>query len=270
MPASRGQGQRPSTLLDAVFERLEDPRGLHKTSSVFRAEALASLDVAEEIDNRLTLVARRTWLAMAGIAMLVAAATVASVLVPIRRTVSGVGRALEAPGVVKVEAAESGRLEFLVPSGTEVRFGDEIARVVLPTGRSRSVTAESDGRIWQEFVAVGEFVEAGEVIVTLLPDGDGRSVLVAVTESAATQVRVGMTATLTFASLTVSGVVQSVGPPLAAQDVADRLALSVDESSPVVVLVIAADEPLPVGSPVTALVSTSKSTVMRSILHSHD
>lgn len=267
MPSPRTSREQSSSLLDAVFERLEESGSADGSSSVFRAEALASLNVPEEIDNRLRLVSRRTWLALSGVAFVVVASAIAAAVVPIHRTVAGTGRVVEVPGVVGLEAVESGRLELVLPSGTAVRSGDEVARLVNPTGASVSVRADRDGRIWQEFAAVGEFVQAGALIATLLPDGDGTTVLVAVPEAEAAGVRSGMKVTVTAGSKMVSGGVESIGPPLPSSAVSSRLALAVDSSSQFIVLVIRVDQPLVSGELVSVLVTTSRSTVVRSVLH---
>jgi hypothetical protein len=117
---------------------------------------------------------------------------------------------------------------------------------------------------------VGEYVQAGDVIATLLPEGDGTTVLVAVTEAEAARVRAGMDATVVSGSTTVGGVVLSVGPPSPATAVAARLGLALETTSLMVVVALRVDAPLAAGDRVGVVVTISSSTMVRSILRAEN
>lgn len=81
------------TVIDAIIDKFEEPPSHAAVSNeIFRARALEQLDVAQDIDERLVLVSRRSWLAIAAIAMLVGVGTIWAAFTPALTTVHGVGR----------------------------------------------------------------------------------------------------------------------------------------------------------------------------------
>jgi len=278
MSESGESGRRAPAVLEAVFDRLEESPGRSEAApSIFRAEALAHLDVAEEIDNRLSLVTRRTWLALLGAALLCAAVVVLTAFAPIERAVNGTGRVLDPPGVLRLEAQHDGNVTAVVPApGTAVVVGDTLGSVQVGDVTEPAATAPANGTVWQVFVGLGQQVSTGDLIATVLPITSGSRALVSLPEPVAASIEPGSAVTVRsldgHVASTVKGTVEAVGPPLPADAVAEVLGaatgstLSGNEATAVVVVRL--NENLREGSLVDVRIVTSRSTLLRRLLGS--
>ena len=101
--------------------------------SVFRPEALERLSSPEQLDQLMEVTPPRTWLLVAGFALVVAAAASWSVFGALVTTVTGHGLLVQDGGVLEVSALGSGQLLSLhVDVGDTVEKGQVIARLSQP------------------------------------------------------------------------------------------------------------------------------------------
>ncbi len=102
-------------------------------AEIFRKTALDRLSSPEELDVLLEVTTPKGWLALAGLAAIVTAGLVWSVVGSIPTRVSGTGILVRKGGLVPVSALAAGQLqELLVTAGQPVEKGQAIARLSLP------------------------------------------------------------------------------------------------------------------------------------------
>jgi hypothetical protein len=257
--------RRGSDVLDAIFEKVEGRPDEHAGGrSLFRPKALAQLDVAAEVDNQLPLVSRRNWLALVGLALLVAAFAVWASLTPSVTSVSASGRTVAAPGVAPVSVPATGVVVSLAAQGQEVSAGQSVG-VLRVADASVQVATEVPGTVWQQQTMPGATVERGAAMASLLPPGSGAEVLLAVTEQQAAPIRVDMRVELQGQGL-ARGRVASVGGPLTAEEAGRRVALDLPPAGGYVLVTVACETPLPPGSLATGSVVLSDGTVLTRFL----
>lgn len=127
------------------------------------------------------------------------------------------------------------------------------------------VLATVDAEVWQMLAAPGDRVDPRSLIATLVPSGSGSTVLVAVNESDAADIAVGMTVNLE-APGPATGTVTAVGAPRPTTDVAQRLGLQPDSDGLAVVVTISTDSELVPGALVEASVVTRDGSVADRLL----
>lgn len=115
-----GPRQEPRSVIGAILDQVEArAEAAPKASELFRAQALEHLDVAADVDARLTLVSRRSWLAIATIGLVLSCGIVWAALTPSIGAVEAKGR-VDGDGRVVLALPESQSLG-IVP-GTPVRI----------------------------------------------------------------------------------------------------------------------------------------------------
>lgn len=126
---------------------------------IFRQAALDRLSSPEQLDELLQVTAPRTWIALATIVVLLAAALVWSLVGSIPERVSGRGILLRGGGVLEVATQQGGRLQDLaVEVGDDVEAGQVIARVYLPEQEDRLRRARAEHETQrQEFERVARY-----------------------------------------------------------------------------------------------------------------
>lgn len=255
-----------SDILDAIFDKVaQRPERPEAAGTLFRPKALARLDLADEVDNQLPLVSRRSWLLLVGLAALLGAVILWMALTPSVTSVTAMGRVVASPGVISVGASAPGTLTSVTTDqGAVVEAGDVLAVVTTATG-DIEIVAPSDGTVWQLLVVSGEVVESGATIATVLPDNSDFTVLLALPEDEATDVSIGMSSTLSAGQQT-TGTVTAVATPAPAADVAQRLGVSLPFGQLAVLVTVTTDSPLIAGTLTRGQVILTDETVLRRLL----
>jgi multidrug efflux pump subunit AcrA (membrane-fusion protein) len=136
-----------------------------------RKQALDRLSSPEQLDRLVKVTRPGTWIALAGLLLVVAAVVLWAVLTSISTTVSGLGYVLPDGGLREASAARSGIVERIdVAAGQRVRSGDRVATLTSRDGSGFSVTAPMDGQVGEVLYAIGDFVPEGGEIAILVPD----------------------------------------------------------------------------------------------------
>lgn len=256
------EGRKGSDVLDAILDKVaQAPQHTGPANTLFRARALDQLDVADEVDTRLPLVSRRSWLALVGVGLLVLAFALWAALTPSVTSITASGRVMADPGAVPVAATTSGVVGSVVEPGRSVRAGEPVATI-----DDTEVTATVEGTVWQTPVVTGATVQAGEPVVTLLPPDSSGQVLLPVPEASAGSIREGMTVRVAGPGGGAAGTVRSVSGPLSGTDVSARTGLVFDDTTTYVLVAVSLQNPLPPGSAVGATIVLSEGTVLTRLL----
>lgn len=181
-----GGRRRSSGVLDAIFDAVEErpSSATAKQGSIFRARALEQVDVPVQVDNLLPLTPARLWLALGAIGLVIVAFVAYAAVTVTVVSVSGTGRAVASPGLVRAVSPAGGILaDVTVASGAAVTRGAVIASGTAADGSVLEVRAPIDGTLWQALATRGETVLPGAVVATILPPGSDAEVLVALDES---------------------------------------------------------------------------------------
>jgi multidrug resistance efflux pump len=137
----------------------------------FRKQALERLSSPEELDRVVRVSRPGTWIALAGLLLVVTAVVLWATLTSITTTVSGLGYVLPEGGLIEASAARPGIVERLdVQPGQRVRPGDVVAKLQLPDGDEFGVVAQTGGRVGEVVRATGDFVPQGGEVAILVPD----------------------------------------------------------------------------------------------------
>ncbi len=112
----------------------------------------------------------RTWIALSGLLVVIAAVILWSTLTTITTTVSGVGFVLPRGGLIEASTLQPGIVRQIeVESGQQVRTGEIIAVLEGVDGSRVIVTAPVDGHVAAVLHAIGDFVPQGGVLTTIEP-----------------------------------------------------------------------------------------------------
>jgi biotin carboxyl carrier protein len=266
MSDPQGGRRRSSSVLDAIYDVVDaKSERTEQATQLFRARALDQLDVATEIDNQLPLVARRSWLLLAGAAVLAAAFLMWAALTPSETSVTGSGRVVAAEGVIPVTSSVSGTVTTGAPPiGTAVVAGQPVGTVATAEGPVQ-VTAVGDGTIWQSLADLGSGVEPGSALASVLPTGSDRTVVLVVPESSAAPVTAGQSASINVGGL-IPGTVVGVGAPLTAEDASQRYGLGLSGTQMFVPITVQLESTVAPGSVASGRIILSNQSVLGRIL----
>ncbi len=211
---------RSESILDAILDKVVD-EPTPASSRIFRAQALAQIDVAAEIDNQLPLVPRRNWLLLVGAACVVVGFLLWAAVTPSATTITGPALTVAAPGLLPVASLQAGTIADVgVRPGDDVLAGEPIATLAHADGPDSAVTSPISGRVWQVFAQPGAIAPSGTTLVTLLPRGSAESALVVVPAAATTTITPGQEAVADGMRV---GAVEAISPPLNAYDAGARI-----------------------------------------------
>lgn len=259
------ENRRGSEVLDAILDKVvQDPVQQIPASTMFRAQALAQLEIAHEVDTRLSLVSRRNWLALLGVGLLVAAFTLWAALTPSVSSVAASGRVIATPGASTLSATSPGVVLTVAPAGTVVTEGSAVATLRGAAGTEDIVSAVA-GTVWQVQALPGSTVSLGQPVVSLLPPGSADQILLVLPESQAAGIAAGMTVQVTALGMT-SATVDSVSAPMSAQLVSERVGLVKDPDTTYVTVSARLAAALPPGAAVSATIVRSEGTVLTRLL----
>ena len=136
----------------------------------FRRKAVERISSPEELDRLVRVTRPRTWVALSGLLLVIAAVLLWSTLTTITTTVSGVGFVLPRGGLIEASTLQPGTVRQIeVDSGQEVRTGETIAVLQGVDGSRVTVTAPVDGHVAAVLHAIGDFVPQGGVLTTIEP-----------------------------------------------------------------------------------------------------
>lgn len=260
--------QSPSDVLGAIFDKVEGPPAADRAApsgpAIYRQRAIDQLDVATEVDNQLPLVSRRSWLLLAGAALVTGAFLVWAALTPSVSSVSAQGRVLNDPGLFEVVAPVAGALVAdEVDAGDSVVVGQTVAIVQAPDGRRAPVASLGAGVVWQIQSTPGDAVEPGSTLLTLIPVNSGDSLLIAVPELQSTGITPGMRVETPFGT---SGTVDSLDAPLPGSVVGRRLGLALEPGANYAIAVVGLASSTAPGTPGQATIVLSEETVFDKFL----
>ncbi len=264
-------GRRRSDVLDAIFEVVEEkPTDASTPSShLFRAKALAQIDIPKQIDNLLPITSPKIWIAIAGVAGVLFAAIIYAAGTPQVTSVTTTGRAVAESGVVTVGTIDEFVLNRMeVTEGIEVRQGTLLAEGTGADGATVTLTAPADGTIWQILASQGQVLSGGAAVLTILPTGSDTHVFVPVPQGASSGVQVGQSAQVLGANFAVSGTVSAVSEtPLPSDRAAALTSLTLNPADTYIYVSIAIDEMITPGAQVTVEIIESESTVLRELVN---
>jgi multidrug efflux pump subunit AcrA (membrane-fusion protein) len=137
----------------------------------FRKQALDRLSSPEELDRLVRVARPGTWIALAGLLVVVASVLLWATLTTVTTTASGLGFVLPEGGLIEASAARPGIVQRIdaVP-GRPVRAGDAIAELKGTDGRPFTVTTVAGGRVGEVVASPGDFIEEGDELALIVPD----------------------------------------------------------------------------------------------------
>ncbi len=264
-------GRRRSDVLDAIFEAVEEKPAEASTPSshLFRAKALAQVDIPKQIDNLLPITSPKIWIAIAGVAGVLIAAIIYAAGTPQVTSVTTSGRAVAEMGVVTVGTIDEFTLtDMQVSEGESVREGEFLAEGTGAEGATVVLTAPAEGTIWQILASPGQVLASGSAVLTILPPGSDTHVFVPVPQAASSGVQVGQSAKVLGPGFAVSGTVSAISAtPLPSDRAAALTSLTLNPADTYIYVSISTDEAITPGAQVTVEIIESESTVLRELVN---
>ena len=236
-------GRRRSDVLDAIFEAVEEkPTDASTPSShLFRAKALAQIDIPKQIDNLLPITSPKIWIAIAGVAGVLIAAIIYAAGTPQVTSVTTTGRAVAESGVVTV-----GTIDEFVLNRMEVTEGIEV--------RQGALLAEGTGA-------------DGAAVLTILPAGSDTHVFVPMPQDVSSGVQVGQSAQVLGADFAVSGTVSAISEtPLPSDRAAALTSLTLNPADTYISVSVSIDDAITPGEQVTVEIIESESTLLNELI----
>jgi multidrug efflux pump subunit AcrA (membrane-fusion protein) len=266
---NRDSARRQSGVLDAIFDVVEDKPDLSQGSAanVFRAKALAEIDVPKQVDNLLPLTSRRYWLALVGMGLVIVAGLVYAGAIVQTTSVTVTGRAVAASGMA-VAASPVGQViaAVLVQDGSTVRAGQPLAEGVAVDASVTQVVSPIDGTVWQVLGSVGGILAPGQTAATILPVGSGDTILVAVPESQSAEVTTGLTVNVSGTSASSTGTVTAMSSgPIPSELAGQRLGIQLPPGDQMTMVTVSLAEPIPAGMSLTAQIVISQQTLLQQL-----
>ena len=264
-------GRRRSDVLDAIFEAVEEKPAEASTPSshLFRAKALAQVDIPKQIDNLLPITSPKIWIAIAGVAGVLIAVIIYAAGTPQVTSVTATGRAVAESGVVTVGTIDEFTLtDMQVSEGESVREGEFLAEGTGAEGATVVLTAPAEGTIWQILASQGQVLASGSAVLTILPPGSDTHVFVPVPQAASSGVQVGQSAKVFGADFAASGTVSAISEtPLPSDRTAVLTSLTLNPADTYIYVSISTDEVITPGAQVTVEIIESESTVLRELVN---
>ena len=266
---NRDAARRQSGVLDAIFDVVEDKPDQSQGSAaiLFRAKALAEIDVPKQVDNLLPLTSRRSWLALVGVGLVIVAGLVYAGTIVQTTSVTATGRAVAASGMA-VAASPVGQVltAVLVQDGSTVRAGQPVAEGVAADASVAQVVSPIDGTVWQVLGSVGGILAPGQTAATILPVGSGDTILVAVPESQSGQVTTGLAVNVSGTSASSTGTVAAVSAaPIPSEVAGQRLGVQLPPGDQITMVTVSLAEPIPAGMSLTAQIVISQQTLLQQL-----
>ncbi len=266
---NRDSARRQSGVLDAIFDVVEDKPDLSRgaAANVFRAKALAGIDVPKQVDNLLPLTSRRSWLALVGVGLAIVAGLVYAGTIVQTTSVTATGRAVAGSGMA-VAASPIGQVltAVLVQDGSTVRAGQPLAEGVAADASVAQVVSPIDGTVWQALGSVGAILEPGQTAASILPVGSGDTILVAVPEGQSAEVTTGLAVNVSGTSASSTGTVTAMSSaPIPSEVAGQRLGIQLPPGDQITMVTVSLAAPIPAGMSLTAQIVISQQTLLQQL-----
>lgn len=243
----------------------QGPQDTKLGGSPFRQSALDRLDVAVQIDNQLPLVPRRIWLIVAGCVILIVAGLIWAAFTPSQTSIDSSGRVVAPGGLTLVSAPVTGTVASKVPlMGMHVPDGAPLL-TIHAEDRTYPVTTMGGGEVWQDLVSLGQGVQQGQQLLTIIPDGSDRTVVAQVPEQQAISLRVGQSAYVQSPEI-LSGTVTALQAPLPGSLVGPRIGQELPAGQLYVLATITLDTPASPGEQVNVRIILTDDSVLSRLL----
>ena len=158
----------------------------------FRRRALEGVSSPEELDRLVKVALPRTWVALAGVGVLMLAAVVWAVVARVPTTVKGPGYLLHRGGIHSAAAPTAGVVvDILHQVGDTVVAGEVLGGVRAADGRLVAVRSPSSGKLIELSVGLGDYLDAGRPLALVDPAGQPVVVYAYLPQSDAKEARVG-------------------------------------------------------------------------------
>ena len=137
----------------------------------FRKKALERLSSPEELDRLVRVTRPRTWIALAGLLLVIVAVLLWATLTKVTTTASGLGFVLPQGGLIEAAAVRPGIVqEIAVGPGQHIKAGDLVGRLRTADGSDHAVTVPEGGQVAEILHAIGDFVPEGGLVAIVQPD----------------------------------------------------------------------------------------------------
>jgi hypothetical protein len=131
--------------------------------------------------------------------------------------------------------------------------------------RSWPVSTMSGGEVWQDLVSLGQGVQQGQQLLTIIPDGSDRTVVAQIPEDQATPLQVGQRAYIQSPEI-LSGTVTALQAPLPGNLVGPRIGLELPAGQLYVLATISLDSPAHPGELVGVRIVLTDDSVLGRLL----
>lgn len=157
-------------------------------ANLYRKVSLDKLSNPDQLDKTITVSSPMSWLALLGIAIVIAAAAMWSVWGTLPTTVNVGGVIVSSENVYAEFSDRSGMVEKLyINDGADLAKGSEIADIKTTDGKITTITASRDGSGFITLKSVGETVYTGSEITRYTPSDASEFVAVCYVPSAEAQ-----------------------------------------------------------------------------------
>lgn len=136
----------------------------------FRRRALEGVSSPEELDRLVKVALPRTWVALAGLGMLMLAAVGWATVARVPTTVKGPGYLLHQGGIHTAAAPTAGVVvDVLHQVGDGVVAGELLGHVRAADGRLVAIRSPASGKLIEVSVGVGDYLDAGRPLALVDP-----------------------------------------------------------------------------------------------------
>ncbi|MBE3074911.1 MAG: HlyD family efflux transporter periplasmic adaptor subunit [Actinobacteria bacterium] len=179
-------------------------------NSLFRREALASLNDIDELDRLVTVTHPRAWLTLGAVAALIIAAVVWASVGSLATTVSGEGILLRGGRSLRVITPSGGQLASIdVGLGDRITVGQKVATVVPTSSRQGSratgvpVVSPYSGVVTSLQTYAGQYLSMGAPVVSIEPTDEPLVATLYVPDEVGMKIRLGQQVQIIPATISV-------------------------------------------------------------------
>lgn len=179
-------------------------------NSLFRREALASLNDIDELDRLVTVTHPRAWLTLGAVAALIIAAVVWASVGSLATTVSGEGILLRGGRSLRVITPSGGQLAGIdVGLGDRITVGQKVATVVPTSSRQGSratevpVVSPYSGVVTSLQAYAGQYLSMGAPVVSIEPTDEPLVATLYVPDEVGMKIRLGQHVQIIPATISV-------------------------------------------------------------------
>lgn len=148
-------------------------------ADLYRKSALERISSPEQLDKVLVVTSPMSWLALAGVTLIIVVTLLWSIIgtIPVTVTTSGVISSADSTNAVYIE--DSGTIQsLLVRSGAKLHMGTPVLTYRLGDGTVKTLYSDQVGIVSAELVKSGDSVVQGSEVVRISPSVTGSQVVV--------------------------------------------------------------------------------------------